>query len=102
MTGRRERLPIEDLRDECLTGADCLYDPELHDGPAGVVEAPDERAARVEVAKEVCAGCPVLDACLAYALRTRPASGVWAGHTADELAALPTVPEPAPDLGEVA
>ena len=39
-----------------------------------------------------CAGgvrvCPVRVACLAYALRTRPAAGVWAGFTPDEIAAL--------------
>ncbi len=32
--------------------------------------------------------CPVRLACLAYALRTRPAAGVWAGFTAEEITAL--------------
>jgi hypothetical protein len=67
---------VEDL----LSGAECLYDPELHDGPAGV-ETLEEQAAREHVAKEVCAGCPVLAACEAYTDQTRPKSGVWAGRT---------------------
>jgi Transcription factor WhiB len=40
------------------------------------------------VAREVCASCRVRLACLAYTLRTRPAPGVWAGFTPDEIAAL--------------
>jgi hypothetical protein len=93
---------IEDLRDVCLDGAECLYDPELHDGPADLVETFDQEAARVEVAKQVCATCPVLDACLAYALRVRPAFGVWAGRTTAELADLYDASGAAPVLGEIA
>jgi len=40
------------------------------------------------VAREVCASCPVRVACMAYALRSRPAAGVWAGFTCDEIAGL--------------
>ena len=40
--------------------------------------------ARIAVAREVCASCPVRLACLAYTLRTRPAAGVWAGFTPEE------------------
>jgi hypothetical protein len=102
---------VEDVRDACLSGAQCLFDPELHDGPDRI-EAAEERAARVEVAKQVCASCPVLDDCLIYVLFTRPASGVWAGYTAEELTAAldNTAVEdaarddagPAPVLGEIA
>jgi hypothetical protein len=82
------RMPVEDVRDECLNGAECLVDPELHEGPAGGVEPGEVRAAREDVAREVCAACPVRDACLEYALRTGSESGVWAGLTADEIAVL--------------
>lgn len=83
------RLPLAELRDECLNGAACLYDPECHDGPDGPDgEAPEDRAAREQVAAEVCAVCPVRAACLAYALRTRPARGIWAGLTAFEVRAV--------------
>ena len=82
-------LSLRALRDAVLEGdPGCLCDPELFTGPAGI-EAEDEpeqdRAARVEVARQVCASCPVRRPCLAYALRTRPAAGVWAGLTADEI-----------------
>lgn len=82
------KLPLSDLWDERLSGAECLFDPELHDGPQTTIEHPDARAAREDVAREVCASCPVRDACLAYALRVRPRRGVWAGRTADEIGRL--------------
>jgi Transcription factor WhiB len=67
----------------------CLCDPELFTGPAGVdEEPPEDEAARVAVARQVCGSCPVRLACLAYALRTRPAAGVWAGCTAEEIRSL--------------
>jgi hypothetical protein len=90
---------VGDVADECLGGALCLFDPELHDGPARI-EAPDERAARIEVARQVCASCPTLDGCLVYALTACPVSGVWAGHTAEELADLAAAESSS--LGEVA
>ena len=85
-------LSLRDLRDAVLSGdPSCLCDPELFTGPAGV-EPEDEpeadRAARVAVAREVCASCPVRLACLAYTLRTRPAAGVWAGFTPEEITGL--------------
>ncbi|MEV2270880.1 WhiB family transcriptional regulator [Nonomuraea africana] len=65
---------------------ECVYDPELHTGPIDTIENADQRAAREDVARDVCATCPALRLCELYALRVRPASGVWAGHTAAELA----------------
>jgi WhiB family redox-sensing transcriptional regulator len=99
------RLATPDLRDECLDGAECLFDPELHDGPDPEtrLEYVDARAAREDVAKEICATCPVQLACLEYAIRTTPVSGVWAGLTAEEIAYLAvrrSEREPAEDLGE--
>jgi WhiB family redox-sensing transcriptional regulator len=32
----------------------------------------------------VCAGCPVREQCLDFALRTRQDDGVWGGHTESE------------------
>lgn len=68
--------------------AECVYDPDLHTGPAGEIEPADERAAREDVAREVCAGCPVRARCELYSMQVRPTSGVWAGRTARELALL--------------
>jgi hypothetical protein len=86
------RLSLRGLRDEVLSGDPaCLCDPELFTGPAGIeddAEPEDERAARVAAARDMCAACPVRLPCLAYALRMRPASGVWAGFTAEEITDL--------------
>ncbi|HUR06157.1 MAG TPA: WhiB family transcriptional regulator [Nonomuraea sp.] len=75
--------------------AACGFDPELHTGPDAFTDEPaDERGAREQVAREVCQQCPVLASCLFFALDVRPAAGVWAGLTADELRAL-SAPAPA-------
>ncbi|MFC3982485.1 WhiB family transcriptional regulator [Streptosporangium jomthongense] len=65
---------------ELADGALCTC-PELHTGPAS--ETAEERAARVQVAIEVCAECPVRVLCLARALQLRPTVGVWAGLDAE-------------------
>jgi len=87
-------LSLRALRDTVLAGdPGCVCDPELFTGPADTEpenEPPQDRAARIAVAREVCASCPVRLACLAYALRTRPAAGVWAGFTAEEIAGMTT------------
>ena len=90
--GTLPSLSLRKLRDLIRDGdPGCLCDPELFTGPTDI-EAEDEpemdRAARIAVAREVCASCPVRLACLAYALRTRPAAGVWAGFTAEEITGL--------------
>jgi Transcription factor WhiB len=83
---------LRGLRDAVLVGdPGCVLDPELFTGPAGI-EPEDEpeldRAARIDAARQVCAACPVQRPCLAYALRTRPAAGVWAGFTPEEITGL--------------
>ena len=42
----------------------------------------DERAA--DVAKAICALCPVVDSCLEFAVSEREKDGVWGGLTARE------------------
>jgi WhiB family redox-sensing transcriptional regulator len=85
-------LSLRRLRDMVVAGdPGCICDPKLFTGPADIEpedEPADDRAARIAVAREVCASCPVRLACLAYTLRTRPAAGVWAGFTPEEIAAL--------------
>jgi hypothetical protein len=85
-------LSLRRLQEEILDGdPGCLCDPELFTGPADIEpedEPQHDREARIAVAREVCASCPVRLACLAYTLRTRPAAGVWAGFIPDEVAAL--------------
>jgi WhiB family redox-sensing transcriptional regulator len=85
-------LSLRRLRDMVVAGdPGCLCDPELFTGPADIEpedEAAQDRDARITVAREVCASCPVRLACLAYTLRTRPAAGVWAGFIPEEVAVL--------------
>ncbi|MFI6910477.1 WhiB family transcriptional regulator [Nonomuraea sp. NPDC050394] len=81
-----------------VDSAACTADPELHTGPDTFDEEPaEERAAREQVAREVCAECPVQVSCLFHALDARPETGVWAGLTASEIAAV-TRPEVAHNL----
>jgi WhiB family redox-sensing transcriptional regulator len=51
-------------------------------------EKRSQKDAREAVAKRICARCPVQDACLAYALRTREPHGVWGGLNEMERRAL--------------
>ena len=92
LVGALPALSLRGLRDVVLAAdPGCVCDPELFTGPADIEaedESPEDRSARVAVAREVCASCPVRLACLAYALRSRPAAGVWAGFTAEEITAL--------------
>lgn len=94
-------LPPSDLPKERLSDAECLFDPELHNGPDPMttIEHPDARAAREDVARDICGTCPVRDACLTYALRVRPERGMWAGRTAEDIARLTDIRL---DLEEVA
>ncbi|MGV9386090.1 WhiB family transcriptional regulator [Nonomuraea sp. NPDC003707] len=78
-----------DMPRQLAEEAACGFDPELHSGPDSFAEeSAEERAAREQVAREVCAECPVWASCLFYALDVRPQTGVWAGLTAEEIAAI--------------
>ncbi len=85
-------LNIRDLTNVINRGNPaCVARPDLFFGPDSFEDEPAaEHAARVTVARDLCASCPVRLACLAYALKTGPENGVWAGHDADagELAYL--------------
>ncbi len=40
--------------------------------------------ARIAAAKEVCAGCPVREDCLSFAVETNQSEGIWGGRTPSE------------------
>jgi WhiB family transcriptional regulator, redox-sensing transcriptional regulator len=62
-------IPWEELA--ACRGADPeLFFPVSSTGPS---------LAQIRRAKAVCAGCPVREACLAYALDTRQEFGIWGG-----------------------
>jgi len=50
------------------------------------VDATDESS--IERAKAVCRVCPVIDACLEYALETNQRSGIWGGTSEKERKSL--------------
>ena len=60
----------------------------------GEHERPDARDRRVQDAKDVCAGCPVRDACLAYAMDREGSrhahlrGGIYGGLTPEERASI--------------
>lgn len=62
------------------------FDPRLFFHPTG--ERGEGSRARERAAKRVCASCPVLEACRAYALAVREPYGVWGGLSEDERADL--------------
>ena len=68
---------LADWRDEaaCAGQPDDLFFPRGDD---------DHVASRVAKAKEICAVCPVSDACLQYALETNQRPGIWGGLTEEE------------------
>lgn len=75
------------------TPAAHLWDWQLHGAcrvlPADMFFHPDgergkARRQRIEQAKEVCATCPVLQACRDHALAIREPYGVWGGLDEDE------------------
>jgi WhiB family redox-sensing transcriptional regulator len=47
--------------------------------------SPDDLGA-ISRAKAICAGCPVADDCLAFAIETRQPDGIWGGMTPKERA----------------
>ena len=51
-------------------------------------EKRSEKDAREALAKAICAGCPVREVCLDYALRIREPHGVWGGRNEMERRAL--------------
>ena len=57
-----------------------FYHPENERGPS--------RARRESRAKAVCAGCPVVQNCLRWALAAREPYGVWGGLSVDERESL--------------
>ncbi|WP_034484121.1 WhiB family transcriptional regulator [Actinomadura oligospora] len=79
------KLSATDLIAAGLVGAECAYDSELHTGPRLVIETTEERAAREDVAKDVCLSCPVRSKCLVRALGVAPRSGVWAAVSAKDI-----------------
>ena len=52
---------------------------------------------QITQAKAICAGCPVRQQCLAFALDTRQVHGVWGGMSEEERRHGQGIPLPGPD-----
>lgn len=52
--------------------------------PAEVFFPPDDGPLAANAAKAICEACPVREECLAFALETAQAEGVWGGADAGE------------------
>jgi len=59
--------------------------------PPMLPERRTEKRYREAKAKEICAECPVVDECLAYALAIREQHGIWGGLSENERRALTSV-----------
>lgn len=60
--------------------------------PPNVIERREDRLEREAVAKRICAGCAVLDECLALAVRNHEIHGIWGGLNEEERRVLARVP----------
>jgi WhiB family redox-sensing transcriptional regulator len=52
--------------------------------PAEAFFPPSDAPSAANAAKAICAGCPVREECLSFALETAQAEGVWGGMDAGE------------------
>ena len=75
-------VPAAHLWEWQVEGACRVLPPEMFFHPEG--ERGRSRRQRIEQAKAVCEGCPVLAACREHALTVREPYGVWGGMTEDE------------------
>ncbi len=67
--------------------------------PPNSIERREERLERESVAKRICAGCAVQDACLELALRNHEIHGIWGGLNEEERRVLLRVNQPNPTAG---
>ena len=80
-----QTIPFDPFLDEDVVDwrefAACIgHDPELF-FPAGET---GPAVAQIRAAKKICGSCGVQGDCLAYAIETNQAAGVWGGLTEDE------------------
>ncbi len=75
---KRVTKMIESEFEEWREGAACLDDVE------GIFFPDDGNVGSIRRAKGVCAGCPVVDECLMYAIETGQSDGIWGGTTPRE------------------
>ncbi len=75
-------MPILESYEWQYQGACCDLDPDLFFSPEA--ERGLRRERREQQAKQVCAGCPVIEQCRQHALSAREPYGVWGGLSESE------------------
>lgn len=89
-----QMIPVTHVRNDVQwSGAASLITPEPWVAEAACAEIDPEwgfpeKGYSPEPARAICLACPVMDECLAFALRTGQTSGVWGGKTERQLAKL--------------
>jgi len=78
MTTRTETDLLREGLSSWRDAAACARRPDVDFFPSA------EDAAGIERAVAVCAGCPVADECLSFAIETNQPDGIWGGTTAAE------------------
>lgn len=71
-------MTMMEIHEEWRTQAACIDDEQ------GVFFPADGDVGAINAAKAICAGCPVFDDCLSYALETNQSEGIWGGRTPRE------------------
>jgi WhiB family redox-sensing transcriptional regulator len=66
----------------CASQPELFFEPDTNDRFG---EKPAAKELRERSARALCLSCPARALCLELALRERPAAGVWAGFTSDEI-----------------
>jgi hypothetical protein len=79
-----ERTPCHEQPD--------LFVPDWSLEPTENFHHPAPRTEKIQHAKLLCAACPLTDACLEHAIRTRQPDGIWGGLTPTERKKTTTPP----------
>ncbi|MEE2036115.1 WhiB family transcriptional regulator [Nocardiopsis sp. CT-R113] len=66
----------------CTDQSDLFFEPDTSDRFG---EKPAAREMRERSARTLCLSCPARDLCLELALREKPAAGIWAGFSSEEI-----------------
>ena len=64
--------------------------------PPNSIERREDRLEREAIAKRICAGCAVLEQCLALAVRNHESHGIWGGLNEEERKVLDRLVGPSP------
>jgi WhiB family redox-sensing transcriptional regulator len=66
----------------CASQPELFFEPDTADH---LGEKPAAKELRERSARALCLSCPARGLCLELAVRERPAAGIWAGFTSDEI-----------------